>query len=65
MPNNPKLYIVFDGPPGPDSPKFVEVETEQGTSVSVGEWRKEMRGSFTTGLWTFGPFYEYPGEEDA
>ena len=30
--------IVFDGPPGHKSGRFVEVENEEGASVSVGEW---------------------------
>ena len=30
--------IVFDGPPGPESGRFVEVENEHGCSINVGEW---------------------------
>ncbi len=30
--------IVFDGPPGPESGRFVEVENQHGRSVNVGEW---------------------------
>ena len=30
--------IVFDGPPGPESGRFVEVENERGRSVDLGEW---------------------------
>jgi len=30
--------IVFDGPPGPESGRFVEVENERGRSVDIGEW---------------------------
>lgn len=50
-----QFYIVFDGPPGPESGRFVEVETDKGRSV----------GSATTGaewhhlpnrLWGLGPF---------
>ena len=32
------LDIVFDGPPGPESGRFVEVENQLGRSVNVGEW---------------------------
>lgn len=36
------IDIVFDGPPGPNTQghhcNFVEVETPDGRSVSVGEW---------------------------
>lgn len=33
-----KIDIVFDGPPGPVAGRFVEVEDENGASISVGEW---------------------------
>lgn len=33
-----ELRIVFDGPPGATSGRFVEVEAPSGRSVSVGEW---------------------------
>lgn len=32
------LDIVFDGPPGHESGRFVEVENERGKSVHAGEW---------------------------
>ena len=38
--------IVFDGPPGPEGPRFVEVEDMKGAGVRVGEWMD--RGN---GLW--------------
>jgi hypothetical protein len=31
------LDVVFDGPPGPESGRFVEVEVE-GKSISLGTW---------------------------
>ena len=34
----PIINIVFDGPPGPESGRFVEVEDADGKSISVGEW---------------------------
>ncbi len=34
----PFIDIVFDGPPGPVSGHFVEVENDKGASISVGEW---------------------------
>ncbi len=37
---DPKLHIVFDGLPGPEAGRFVEVETPFGASVHVGEWRQ-------------------------
>lgn len=38
------LDIVFDGPPGPEAGRFVEVETQDGRSVSVGEWVERPDG---------------------
>jgi hypothetical protein len=32
------INIIFDGPPGPDSAKFVEVENDDGVSISIGDW---------------------------
>jgi hypothetical protein len=36
--------IVFDGPPGPEAPRFIEVEDSKGQSVSVGEWFQREDG---------------------
>ena len=36
--------IVFDGPPGPESGRFVEVENQLGRSVDVGEWVQRPEG---------------------
>lgn len=35
-----EIRFVCDGPPGPYGGRFVEVENENGESVSVGEWRR-------------------------
>jgi len=32
------INIIFDGPPGHDAPCFVEVETDDGKSIKIGEW---------------------------
>jgi len=32
------INIIFDGPPGKDSPRFVEVELDNGESIKIGEW---------------------------
>lgn len=32
------IDVVFDGPPAPESGRFVEVEDEHGRSVKIGEW---------------------------
>jgi hypothetical protein len=39
-----QIQIVFDGPPGPDSGQFVEVEDEAGRSVDVGNWVERQDG---------------------
>jgi hypothetical protein len=36
--------IVFDGPPGPQSGRFVEVEDEDGRSIRLGEWIARPNG---------------------
>ena len=38
------INIVFDGPPGPESGRFVEVEDDEGKSISVGEWYERPDG---------------------
>jgi len=38
------IDVVFDGPPGPQSGRFVEVEDMNGASVSVGEWIERADG---------------------
>lgn len=32
------INIVFDGPPGSKSGRFVEVETDNGESIGIGKW---------------------------
>lgn len=38
------LRIIFDGPPGPEGGRFVEVETKDGRSVNAGMWRQRQDG---------------------
>jgi hypothetical protein len=47
------LVIVFDGPPGPEMPRIVEVETLDGYSVCTGEWKERSNGLW--GLFLHGP----------
>jgi hypothetical protein len=49
------LYVVFDAPPGPESARFVEIETKDRRGCSAGKWRKRHDG-----FWTLGPFYTQP-----
>jgi hypothetical protein len=39
-----QIDVVFDGPPGPNSRRFVEVEDEAGKSVDVGDWVEREDG---------------------
>lgn len=48
------VYVVFDGPPSHISGRFVEVETAEGKSVSVGEWKQH--GEY----WNLGPLFTDP-----
>lgn len=38
------INIVFDGPPGPEGPRFIEVETDDGNSIRIGEWIETNAG---------------------
>ena len=42
-PKHVEVDIVFDGPPGPEAGRFVEVERD-GKSISAGEWVKREDG---------------------
>lgn len=39
-----QVDVVFDGPPGPEAGRFVEVEDMSGASVRVGEWVERPDG---------------------
>ena len=41
-----QIDVVFDGPPGPNAGRFVEVEDESGRSVDVGKWVERSDGYF-------------------
>ena len=36
--------IVFDGPPGPEPGRFIEVEDATGKSIAFGEWIERADG---------------------
>lgn len=38
------IDIVFDGPPGPEAGRFIEVEDSSGKSISFGEWMQRPDG---------------------
>jgi hypothetical protein len=60
-----KIYVIFDGPPEPDGPKFVEVENEWRQSINVGAWQEDVErvldarqdGRESPFFWRLGPFY--------
>ena len=41
---NQAINIIFDGPPSHESGRFVEVETDEGKSISVGTWVEREDG---------------------
>jgi hypothetical protein len=46
------INIIFDGPPGPDGPRFVEVEDDQGNSIRIGDWAEyQPEGYEHEGFW--------------
>jgi len=53
------INIVFDGPPGHDAGRFVEVETDDGFSIKCGEWFQRPDG-----LWSL-RIDELPDKEDS
>ncbi|NEU14030.1 hypothetical protein G3T14_18115 [Methylobacterium sp. BTF04] len=56
------LHVVFDGPPGPQAGRFVEVETPDGKSVDVGQWHARADGLWELRLATPATA---PGEREA
>ena len=41
--------IVFDGPPGPEGNRFIEVGDASGRSITFGEWiQRQDAGSFAS-----------------
>jgi len=38
------INIIFDGPPGPEAGRFVEVETDEGKSINIGGWVERPDG---------------------
>ena len=38
--------IVFDGPPGPEGPRFIEVEDLEGRSIKHGQWVEQSDGTW-------------------
>lgn len=47
--------VVFDGPPAPEGPRFIEVDGSDGRSVSIGEWEERSDGYAVLRLRSLGP----------
>ena len=43
-PTGSAINVIFDGPPGPESGRFIEVETDDGHSINAGEWTRRLDG---------------------
>jgi hypothetical protein len=39
--DRPAICIIFDGHPGPEGPRFVEVERPDGHSIRIGTWEPD------------------------
>lgn len=47
------IDVVFDGPPGPVSGRFVEVEDQDGNGVKIGQWIERDNGHWALRIgWT-------------
>lgn len=52
------IDVVFDGPPGPESGRFVEVEDKDGKSIRRGEWLQRDDGYWVLRFRVFVPVCE-------
>lgn len=39
-----ELHFIFDAMPGPEGPRLIEVEDQNGHSIKAGEWRTRPDG---------------------
>ena len=56
------IDIVFDGPPGHESGRFVEVEDEKGASFRAGEWIQRPDGFWALRLTAQSAFSTPPAQ---
>jgi len=42
--DNAYVDVVFDRPPGPEPPRFIELEDEQARSINFGKWVQRPDG---------------------
>ena len=57
------MRIVFDGPPGPEAGRFVEVEDDKGNSINAGTWHQREDGYWELCLTTVLPAARMSEEE--
>ena len=57
------INIVFDGPPGPEGPRFIEVETDDGHSIGVGEWQERRDGCWKLKITVTPPLCRKPQQD--
>ena len=48
-----EVYVIFDGPPGHNGGRFVELEDANGNSVNSPGWMENQK----KGFWRLGPLY--------
>ena len=41
------INVIFDGPPGPEGGRFIEVETDDGRSICAGMWSERQDGRWS------------------
>jgi len=51
-----KIHVVFDGPPGHEAGRFVEVENDEGKGIAAGEWKEREDGLWELIINTCGYF---------
>ena len=52
------VFIVFDSQPDNEAPRFIEVETADGSSTSIDGWHEyPIDIAMAEGLWRLGPLY--------
>lgn len=49
------VYVIFDGPPGPEAGRFVEVEDADGNSIRAGEWADRGDGYWSLHVGVLAP----------
>lgn len=44
VPETKPINLILDGPPGPESGRFIEIETDDGKSIRLGGWHPRPDG---------------------